>query len=112
MLSKNDIITLEIVDLTAEAMGVGRHEGMAVFVPMSAVGDKLSVRIVKVQKNLCYGIIEEILTPSPMRIEPDCPVYKKCGGCSLRHIRYDEECRLKNRIVYENMRRIGGIELE
>ena len=41
MLSKNDIITLEIVDLTAEAMGVGRHEGMAVFVPMSAVGDKL-----------------------------------------------------------------------
>ena len=81
-------------------------------VPMSAVGDKLSVRIVKVQKNLCYGIIEEILTPSPMRIEPDCPVYKKCGGCSLRHIRYDEECRLKNRIVYENMRRIGGIELE
>lgn len=69
MLSKNDIITLEIVDLTAEAMGVGRHEGMAVFVPMSAVGDKLSVRIVKVQKNLCYGIIEEILTPSPMRID-------------------------------------------
>ena len=54
MLSKNDIITLEIVDLTAEAMGVGRHEGMAVFVPMSAVGDKLSVRIVKVQKNHCF----------------------------------------------------------
>lgn len=54
MLSKNDIITLEIVDLTAEAMGVGRHEGMAVFVPMSAVGDKLSVRIVKVQKTLLW----------------------------------------------------------
>ena len=46
---------------------------MAVFVPMSAVGDKLSVRIVKVQTNLCYGIIEEILTPSPMRIRTGLP---------------------------------------
>ena len=76
MLKKNDIITLTITDLTAEAMGVGRYEGMAVFVPLSAVGDQLRVRIVKVQKTLCYGIIEEILSPSPARIPVDCAVYR------------------------------------
>ena len=111
MLKKNDIITLTITDLTAEAMGVGRYEGMAVFVPLSAVGDQLRVRIVKVQKTLCYGIIEEILSPSPARTEPLCPVYGKCGGCSLRHISYEEECRHKQHLVYENMRRIGGISV-
>ena len=112
MLSKNDIIELEIIDITAEGMGVGRYDGMAVFVPMSAVGDQLSVRIVKMQKTLCYGIVQDILSPSPTRIKPDCPVYSRCGGCSLRHIRYDEECRLKNHIVAENLRRIGGVALE
>ena len=111
MLKKNDIITLTITDLTAEAMGVGRYEGMAVFVPLSAVGDQLRVRIVKVQKTLCYGIIEEILSPSPARTEPLCPVYGKCGGCSLRHISYEEECRHKQHLVYENMQRIGGISV-
>lgn len=65
MLSKNDIITLEIVDLTAEAMGVGRHEGMAVFVPMSAVGDKLSVRIVKVQKISAMASLRRSSPPLP-----------------------------------------------
>ena len=74
MLSKNDIIELEIIDITAEGMGVGRYDGMAVFVPMSAVGDQLSVRIVKMQKTLCYGIVQDILSPSPTRIKPDCPV--------------------------------------
>ncbi len=54
MLSKNDIITLEIVDLTAEAMGVGRHEGMAVFVPMSAVGDKLVSGLSRCRKSLLW----------------------------------------------------------
>lgn len=112
MLNKNDIIELKISDITAEAMGVGRYDGMAVFVPMSAIGDCLRVKIVKVQKTLCYGIIQEILTPSPTRIQPDCPVYAQCGGCSLRHIRYEEECRLKNRIVAENLRRIGKVELQ
>ena len=64
-IKKNDIITLEITDITAEGSGVGHENGMAVFVPSAAKGDIISCRIVKVLKNLCYGIVEEIITPSP-----------------------------------------------
>ena len=80
MLSKNQIIPLEITDITSEGNGVGRYEGMAVFVPMTAIGDIIDAKIVKVQKNFCFGIIESINTPSDDRIEPDCPVFKSCGG--------------------------------
>jgi 23S rRNA (uracil1939-C5)-methyltransferase len=113
MLSKNDLIPLIISDITTEASGVGRtEEGFAVFVPGAAVGDRLTVRIVKVLKSYAFGIIEEILEPSPDRIPSDCPVSRGCGGCSLRHISYEAECRLKERWVTENFRRIGGIQAE
>ena len=80
-LKKNDIIKLNISSATAEGSGVGRTEdGIAVFVPNSAIGDELSVRILKVKKTYAFGKIEEIITPSPARIEPDCPYFSKCGG--------------------------------
>ena len=68
MFKKNDIIPLKIESVTGEGSGVGHADGIAVFVPMTAAGDELKVRIVKVQKSYCYGIIEELLAPSPDRI--------------------------------------------
>lgn len=79
--------------------------------PESAVGDVLRVRLVKINKSFAYGIIDEILTPSPTRIAPDCEVYSKCGGCSLRHISYAEELRVKEHWVKEHLRRIGGLDI-
>ncbi|MEG0852630.1 MAG: 23S rRNA (uracil(1939)-C(5))-methyltransferase RlmD [Angelakisella sp.] len=111
MLNKNDIITLNIDSITNEGNGVGRYEGMAVFVPMTAPAEQVQVRIVKVQKSYCYGIVEELLSPSPDRIVPDCPVFKRCGGCSLRHIRYSGELAAKEQWVADAVRRLGGIEL-
>ena len=111
MLRKNDLISLTITDITNEASGVGRYEGIAVFVPGSAVGDQLKVRIVKVLKNYAYGIIETILKPSADRAEDVCPVSRQCGGCSLRHISYAAECRIKQNWVTEHFRRIGKIDL-
>lgn len=70
------------------------------------------MRIVKVQKSYCYGIIEEVITPSPDRVPVDCPSYKRCGGCSLRHITYEAELREKQRWVQDAMRRIGGFTME
>lgn len=105
------MIDLLITDLTHEGSGVGHFNGMAVFVPHSAIGDRLSVRIVKVLKSHAYGIIMEISEPSPDRIKPDCPVFTRCGGCSLRHISYSAELRAKQRWVESNLRRIGGMDL-
>ena len=112
MLKKNDIIELEITDITNEGNGVGHYEGIAVFVPLTAVGDRISCRIVKVNKSFCYGIIEKLIVPSDKRTDTDCSVYKQCGGCSFRHFSYEEECRLKNSFVKETFRRIGGLEPE
>ena len=99
MFNKNDIINLEITDITDEGNGVGKHDGIAVFVPFAAVGDKLSVKIVKTQKSFAYGIIDSVISPSETRIENDCPVFSKCGGCSLRHISYEAELAVKENIV-------------
>lgn len=110
MLRKNDIIPLTITSATAEGSGVGRTaDGMAVFVPLSAIGDMLRVRILKVKKTYAFGKIEEILTPAETRIDPDCPSFSRCGGCVWRHIRYDEECRIKEQKVRDAVERIGGI---
>ncbi|MBQ9375995.1 MAG: 23S rRNA (uracil(1939)-C(5))-methyltransferase RlmD [Ruminococcus sp.] len=112
MLKKNDIITLEITGMTNEGNGVGRHDGMAVFVPMTAVGDVIECKIVKVLKSFCYGIIDSIITPSSCRIQDNCPVYSKCGGCSFRHFTYEEELRIKEDFVRSAFERIGKIEAE
>ncbi len=108
-LHKNDIVPLEILDITSEGSGVGRLDGMAVFVPMTAVGDRLEVRITKVLKSYCYGIIEHMISKSADRIQPDCPVFKQCGGCTYRHISYEAELSIKQRQVYETLARIGGV---
>lgn len=110
MIKKNDIIKLKITSATAEGSGVGRtDDGIAVFVPMSAIGDELIVRILKVKKTYAFGRIEEILKPSDDRVAPDCPYFSKCGGCVWRHISYAEECRVKEQKVIDAVTRIGGI---
>ena len=112
MLQKNDLIPLTIHDITNEGSGVGRYDGMAVFVPGAAVGDVLTVRVVKVLKKYAYGIIHQIEQPASCRIEDDCPVSRQCGGCCLRHMDYEEEKRIKEGWVTEHFRRIGGIDVQ
>ena len=111
MPKKNDIIELEITDITNDGNGIGRFDGAAVFVPLTAPGDKIKARIVKVLSKYSFGIIEEMLSPAECRIDTDCPVFKKCGSCSLRHISYERELEIKNGWVQENMRRIGKLDV-
>ncbi|MFV0496949.1 MAG: 23S rRNA (uracil(1939)-C(5))-methyltransferase RlmD [Candidatus Fimivivens sp.] len=111
MLKKNAIISLKITDITHEGNGVGRTDGLAVFVPFTAIGDRLKVRIVKVLSHYAFGIIEEMVAPTACRQEDDCPIYRRCGSCSLRHISYEEELSIKNSWVAQNLRRIGKLTI-
>lgn len=111
-MKKNDIVEIEITALSSECSGIGKKDGMVIFVPFSAIGDKLEVKILKVNKTYCYGKIESIITPSPDRITPDCPIYTKCGGCSLRHISYEAQLRAKEQFVKDAFTRIGGLSPE
>ncbi|MBQ8297004.1 MAG: 23S rRNA (uracil(1939)-C(5))-methyltransferase RlmD [Ruminococcus sp.] len=110
MLEKNQCFTAEVIDLTAEGNGVCRVENAAVFVPGTAVGDVIKLKIVKVLKSYAFGIAEEIISPSPDRIDSDCDAAKKCGGCTFRHISYQAECRIKDNIVKSAFKRIGGLD--
>jgi len=94
-LSKNEIFDAEISSYSSEGFGVCRIEGRAVFVPRTVVGEKWKVRIVKVTSSAVYGRAEEATLLSPERLEPDCPVCLRCGGCELRHMSYEEELRFK-----------------
>lgn len=110
MLRKNDLAELTVTGMTAEGSGVGRVDGMAVFVAASAPGDRLSVRIIKVSKHYAVGRVEKILEPSPSRIAVDCGVFRPCGGCVYRHLDYARECEIKRQKVEDALQRIGGLE--
>lgn len=111
-LQKNQRIELEITATGSQGEGIGRHNGLAIFVPAAAEGDKITAHIVKVQKNLAYARIAEIIEPSPERTDADCAVFPQCGGCNFRHINYEAECRIKRTRVADAMHRIGGLEIE
>lgn len=111
-MKKNDELILEINDITREGSGVGKYNDMVIFVPLTAVGDIVKVKILKVKKSFCYGKAEEILTPSKDRILPDCEVFNKCGGCVYRHLDYSAECNLKENQVFEVMKRIGKTDVK
>lgn len=111
-MKKNDIIRLEIIDMTSDGSGVGKTDSMVVFVPDTAIGDVCDVRILKVKKNLCFGKIEKIVTKSEHRIEPLCPVSNRCGGCVYRHLSYTAEKQIKFKKVYDAVTRIGKVDGE
>ena len=111
-LHKNQLLTLRIQRLSSDGSGVAHSpEGEAVFVPGTAPGDEAQVRIVKDCGRYAYGILDQLLTPSPDRIPVDCPAAGRCGGCSLRHLDYSAELRAKRENVEDAFRRIGGLEL-
>lgn len=111
-MKKNDIITVEITGITNSGSGVGRYEGMAVFVPYTAVGDVVECRVEKVKAAYAYARTVNMLTAANSRITPDCKAFGRCGGCAFRHFSYDEELSAKQKFVEDAFRRIGGLEPE
>jgi 23S rRNA (uracil1939-C5)-methyltransferase len=111
MLKKNDDIDIAIDDLTVEGAGVGRYDGIAVFVPRALPGETVSARIIKVAKNYAVGRLMALHQISPQRVQPCCPVFEQCGGCTLQHMSYAAQLDYKRRYVRECFKRIGGMEI-
>lgn len=107
---KNKTYEMQIDALGSNGEGIGRIDGYTVFVEGALPGEKIRVLIVKVKKNYGYGKLLEILTVSPERREPLCPVAKQCGGCQLQHLSYEAELAYKTREVQDVMERIGGVK--
>ena len=109
---KNATLTLEITGYTAEGMGVARWDGRVVFVPGTILGERWEVQLLKVKTNVAWGRAVRLLAPSPERVELDCPLAGRCGGCQYRHMTYEEELRAKRQRVQDALTRVGGVSLE
>ena len=107
---KNDIVTLEIIDMGAEGEGIARLEGYTLFVKDALVGDIIKACVMKTKKRFGYARLLEILEPSPYRVEPKCPVAKQCGGCQLQHCSYEKQLLWKQEKVLNCLQRIGGFQ--
>ena len=111
LLKKNDIYEVEIETFSSDGGGVCRLNGRAVFVPRAIPGERWRIRIVKVNRTAVWARGEELLSPSPLRREAECPVYGKCGGCDTMHMSYAAELDFKLSRVNEALARIGGLSL-
>jgi len=100
---------IEIADMAFGGDGVGRHDGQVVFVPFSAVGERLLVRVIGRKKDFLRAEIEEVLVPAAGRTEPRCPLFGRCGGCQYQHLDYAEQLHIKKGQVSHALRRIGGV---
>ena len=104
---KNEIYELEIIDNGTSFEGIAKHDGKVVFVPDAISGEKVSVKIIKSNKDYSIGKIENIIKKSKYREEPICNVSKRCGGCSAQHINYDMQLILKNKLVANVLKKQG-----
>lgn len=108
MLKKNDIFTAEIIDNGAGGEGIAKKDGITLFVKNGVCGDTLELKVLKINKNYGFAKIEKIINPSQNRQIPPCKNFEKCGGCSIMHMDYPSQLKLKCEIVKNNLRKTGG----
>ena len=109
-LVKNEDYQVLIEDMGNDGEGIGHVQGMTVFVKDAVVGDLAEVKIVKVKKNIAYGRLMKLITPSPYRVEPVCDKAKRCGGCTMQQVSYEQQLEYKWNKVKNCLQRIGKME--
>lgn len=107
---KGKTYELSIQGLGTSGEGIGRYEGFTVFVPYALPGETVRARVTMVKKTYASAALEQVLTPSPDREKPPCPVYERCGGCQLQHLSYEGELKEKRQQVKDAIERIGHLQ--
>lgn len=98
-IKKNEEYIVDIIDYGMDGEGVAKIENFTIFIPNAMKDEKVKIIIVKVLSSHAYGKVIEIIEKSPYRLESDCTTYKRCGGCDLRHIDYEETLNIKQNMV-------------
>ncbi|MDP4094394.1 MAG: 23S rRNA (uracil(1939)-C(5))-methyltransferase RlmD, partial [Bacillota bacterium] len=109
-IEKGKTYVIEINGMNHEGQGVGRYNGFTVFVDGALKGEKVEVQISELKKSYAVGKLLNIIEVSKDRIEPTCPGYERCGGCSFQHMNYKGQLEFKTDIVRESLKRIGKLE--
>lgn len=112
MIKKNDERISVVSAMGANGEGLVKEEGCVIFLPFAFLGEKIRYKVLQVKKNIAFGKVLEVLTPARERVKPVCPLFTKCGGCQLQHLKYSEQLKLKRDIVADCLTRIGKIDAE
>lgn len=108
-MKKNDRFILDIEDMGENGEGIGRLDGYIWFVKDAVIGDRIEASAMKMKKNFGFARLVRVIEPSSCRVEEKCPVARRCGGCQMQAVAYEEQLRFKERKVYNNLKRIGGL---
>ena len=110
VVNEGQIVELEITDMTDDGKGLGRLSGLAIFVAGAVPGDKVSARITRLKKRYAFAETITLLEASAARVQPPCPYYQDCGGCSMLELSYEEQLRIKRKNIITKLERIGALE--
>lgn len=110
VVTEGQTIELEITDMTDDGKGLGRLSGLAIFVAGAVPGDKVSASITRLKKRYAFAETITLLEASAARVQPPCPYYQDCGGCSMLELNYDEQLRIKRKNIITKLERIGALE--
>ena len=108
-LRKNATVLLDIANVNAKGQGIGRVGDFVLFVEGALPGEHVEARILKLKTRYGFAKVSRVVTPSPSRITPRCPVASVCGGCVFQHCDYNGQLAIKKQIVVDALARIGGI---
>lgn len=111
-MQKNEERVGLVVGLGSNGEGVIREDGLVVFVPYALVGEKVRYKALKVEKKCAYGKLLEVLTPAEIRVRAKCPVFGKCGGCHLQHVKYVNQLKIKEENVANCFKKIANLNIE
>lgn len=109
-MEKNDVIIGSAEALGTNGEGIVRKDGVTLFVPFLLPGERAEIKILRCKGNIAYGKVTEIFTPAEERVRPECPVFGRCGGCRLQHIKYRYQLAFKQSLVHDALKKIGGVE--
>ena len=113
MVEKNQEYILDIVSQGYEGEGIAKYNGtFPIFIEGAIKGEKVKALIVKVNKKFAYGKLLEVIEKSSARVEPKCSIYKRCGGCKIQHISYEEQLNFKYERVKDCIRKIARLPEE
>ena len=103
--------TLDVEKLVTGGAGLARHDGLTVFVPLTAPGDKVLARVVERKKGFAQAALESVVEPGPDRRDAPCPHYGQCGGCDFQHLEPAAQRRIKAEIVADCFGRLGKLDI-
>ena len=111
-MEKNQEKVGTVVGLGSNGEGIVKQDGMVVFVPYTLVGEKIRYKVLKVTSKCAYGKVLEVLTPAEYRVRVSCPVFGKCGGCQLQHVKYMNQLKIKEETVHNCLYKIANIDAD